>query len=112
MKWNGINDMAGWIKSPSMRREWIEMSRLEIYRQSKKSPSMRREWIEMLPFRLHYMISSSPSMRREWIEMLKFFVREAEIFQSPSMRREWIEMNKVNNSRRPATVSLHAEGVD
>ena len=34
--------------SPSMRREWIEMSKGAIHEQKyKMSPSMRREWIEM-----------------------------------------------------------------
>ena len=34
-----------------------------------KSPSMRREWIEMYDWWLRKIQSGSPSMRREWIEM-------------------------------------------
>ena len=34
--------------SPSMRREWIEMTLwLRLVRKNSKSPSMRREWIEI-----------------------------------------------------------------
>ena len=33
------------------------------------SPSMRREWIEITGFRLPLVFSPSPSMRREWIEI-------------------------------------------
>ena len=35
------------LKSPSMRREWIEMLSSHRFRLCHKSPSMRREWIEM-----------------------------------------------------------------
>ena len=35
-----------------------------------KSPSMRREWIEIFPFPDNETVSDqSPSMRREWIEI-------------------------------------------
>ena len=35
-------------KSPSMRREWIEMLHgNQSLTHSRRSPSMRREWIEM-----------------------------------------------------------------
>ena len=34
-------------KSPSMRREWIEMADSIKRAESRESPSMRREWIEM-----------------------------------------------------------------
>ena len=34
-------------RSPSMRREWIEISDRYIIINLVKSPSMRREWIEM-----------------------------------------------------------------
>ena len=33
--------------SPSMRREWIEMTKAIELLQNKGSPSMRREWIEI-----------------------------------------------------------------
>ena len=36
-----------------------------------RSPSMRREWIEIGELREDHTRSKSPSMRREWIEMLK-----------------------------------------
>ena len=56
-----------------MRREWIEITRPTAYVTSGKSPSMRREWIEMST---HYLMmcrhAGSPSMRREWIEMQSF----------------------------------------
>ena len=35
-----------------------------------RSPSMRREWIEMSPYGVETVsLEPSPSMRREWIEM-------------------------------------------
>ena len=34
--------------SPSMRREWIEMTFSQHFWMSRQSPSMRREWIEIL----------------------------------------------------------------
>ena len=57
--------------SPSMRREWIEISSLScVASWIRKSPSMRREWIEMLSRCPGACVSKSPSMRREWIEMM------------------------------------------
>ena len=35
------------MRSPSMRREWIEIFLLVVYPLIRGSPSMRREWIEM-----------------------------------------------------------------
>ena len=60
-------------ESPSMRREWIEISTGQLkFGYIYKSPSMRREWIEIIPkLRAAATITQSPSMRREWIEMLK-----------------------------------------
>ena len=34
-------------KSPSIRREWIEIFRLTAWSGQFRSPSIRREWIEM-----------------------------------------------------------------
>ena len=33
--------------SPSMRREWIEITHVKVYFVNIRSPSMRREWIEI-----------------------------------------------------------------
>ena len=102
--------------SPSMRREWIEISNEHDLHQTanslppcggsglkylsgylrgrrQQSPSMRREWIEMSRcLRRLPPACPSPSMRREWIEM--FFTGQNKCFPqlSPSMRREWIEI--------------------
>ena len=43
-----------------------------------KSPSMRREWIEMLIEAAKKVAEKSPSMRREWIEMIHFFPSSSE----------------------------------
>ena len=60
-------------ESPSMRREWIEISIQPItVPPFLASPSMRREWIEMKSSTSIRIASSSPSMRREWIEMSAF----------------------------------------
>ena len=37
-----------WLESPSMRREWIEMTKVRALYCQMVSPSMRREWIEIL----------------------------------------------------------------
>ena len=76
------------------------------------SPSMRREWIEITHTKITNLErESSPSMRREWIEMLGTRVYP-ESFSSPSMRREWIEIPSDSLARWRTVVSLHAEGVD
>ena len=60
-----------WRRSPSMRREWIEMDVLMLVKPSiRMSPSMRREWIEIHHIFRDHSVQTSPSMRREWIEMV------------------------------------------
>ena len=44
------------------------------------SPSMRREWIEMSIFFLTISSVSSPSMRREWIEIRQLLSGSGERF--------------------------------
>ena len=103
--------------SPSMRREWIEMTHLFPLPGALLSPSMRREWIEMcynnnkeggdesLPpcggsglkcFQPGTILDMqwSPSMRREWIEIFLGSGLFPNLW-SPSMRREWIEMKMI-----------------
>ena len=76
------------------------------------SPSMRREWIEISSqLGTPGKSQTSPSMRREWIEMKTQYYSEF-VITSPSMRREWIEMPLGSVSRFSVFVSLHAEGVD
>ena len=54
-----------------MRREWIEMTPPKSETETLQSPSMRREWIEISSFTFLYCWDDpSPSMRREWIEMI------------------------------------------
>ena len=53
-----------------MRREWIEMETvLSGFLNCRRSPSMRREWIEIFNVPPSLCIRESPSMRREWIEI-------------------------------------------
>ncbi len=47
MKFQIYLEQIGCHMSPSMRREWIEISVLSTQCQLRKSPSMRREWIEI-----------------------------------------------------------------
>ena len=98
------------------------------------SPSMRREWIEISgkAKKLYSPLSlppcggsglkcslcthaaggfASPSMRREWIEIQRTLYHTATVW-SPSMRREWIEINFSIFETKYIIVSLHAEGVD
>ena len=75
-----------------MRREWIEIFCDWPWKKVGSSPSMRREWIEISEYlRLRLACNSSPSMRREWIEMFLSRLR-SDYYVSPSMRREWIEI--------------------
>ena len=63
------------------------------YRHIQKSPSMRREWIEIVHFAaVPAFPHMSPSMRREWIEILAVSRLDRRLRASPSMRREWIEI--------------------
>ena len=78
------------VSSPSVWREWIEISKLCLLNSIMQSPSMRREWIEIGDKR------RSDRCRRE----------------SPSMRREWIEMLRHAVPVPASRVSLYAEGVD
>ena len=57
-----------------------------------KSPSMRREWIEIIIKILWSKQPESPSMRREWIEIVRVSISTRSFLRSPSMRREWIEI--------------------
>ena len=78
-----------------------------------RSPSMRREWIEMNHCCKVLVSLLSPSMRREWIEIRQSMHRWLSGIRSPSMRREWIEISTVlTRAARLSAVSLHAEGVD
>ena len=79
----------------------------------RRSPSMRREWIEILSCVASWIKKSgSPSMRREWIEMFCTGFVEVADKASPSMRREWIEIKAAIQFLIAPVVSLHAEGVD
>ena len=55
--------------SPSIRREWIEMSIPKDISAADASPSIRREWIEMIVSSYTLVLRTSPSIRREWIEI-------------------------------------------
>ena len=77
-----------------------------------RSPSMRREWIEIL--RIPDKRNKFPRLPPCGGSGLKYF--HVEICEakdtSPSMRREWIEMNCGQSAVVVGKVSLHAEGVD
>ena len=77
----------------------------------KRSPSTRREWIEI---RLHLSNANnflSPSTRREWIEIVWLHWASG-VGESPSTRREWIEILLISIILTLLLVSLHTEGVD
>ena len=112
--WMPSATLTHW-ESPSMRREWIEISSHSAEQTACLSPSMRREWIEM-PETVHLLakrirlppcggsglkygtqndrksVLQSPSMRREWIEISADMAVCHPSLMSPSMRREWIEI--------------------
>ena len=78
-----------------------------------RSPSTRREWIEMAAVKVSYPGGcQSPSTRREWIEIGRFRLSDATYDGSPSTRREWIEIAPDFLFAIYCCVSLHTEGVD
>ena len=76
------------------------------------SPSIRREWIEMTENTRTTTTGWSPSIRREWIEIPVRTLTAAFWVLSPSIRREWIEIVHMHNTQTYELVSLHTEGVD
>ena len=77
-----------------------------------RSPSARREWIEMPYAPARVGTWASPSARREWIEMPSRHDHRTRSVESPSARREWIEIIASAASSQPRAVSLREEGVD
>ena len=57
-----------------------------------RSPSIRREWIEIFHGYIVRNDLESPSIRREWIEIVIVLMSSGKLAMSPSIRREWIEM--------------------
>ena len=56
--------------SPSTRRAWIEIDRLDMSKLSRyASPSTRRAWIEIVEQDYDTEKNPSPSTRRAWIEI-------------------------------------------
>ena len=53
-------------KSPSARREWVEMLRLGLLIKLKSSPSARREWVE-IGRASHDSLSRAVSLREEGV---------------------------------------------
>ena len=76
------------------------------------SPSMRREWIEITAKKLHFseMVCLPPCGGSGLKYNDGFFCRVW--IKSPSMRREWIEIASLLSQYPIRIVSLHAEGVD
>ena len=77
-----------------------------------KSPSMRREWIEISE-------RSNANCRRTGLPpcggsglKCRIYGLAQQYRGSPSMRREWIEIQFLRTNGKISTVSLHAEGVD
>ena len=95
-----------------MWREWIEIGGGYITL-AKASPSMRREWIEMtLSCRVSAGLLGLPPCGGSG---LKYHVSIDFVLTSvlsPSMRREWIEMHRQDTLQVIISVSLHAVGVD
>ena len=76
------------------------------------SPSMRREWIEISnEHDLHQTANSLPPCGGSGLKYLSGYLRGRRQ-QSPSMRREWIEIADFAKDAFENMVSLHAEGVD
>ena len=59
MKCYWFPPVAARHKSPSIRREWIEIRYTSGVGRCRRSPSIRREWIEMLMPKSRLMLSQS-----------------------------------------------------
>ena len=135
--WNTVNNATfeRSKRSPSMRREWIEMP--PLYNKSIKSVvSLHAEGVDwnMNRQKLLCALSRLPPCGGSGLKLLlvilllcvmglppcggsglkwKYMKRYTTAFnKSPSMRREWIEIYIVTHRILPVLVSLHAEGVD
>ena len=96
-----------------MRREWIEISQhIARHVRYSKSPSMRREWIEMKHRLRASELLASPSMRREWIEIRFFAVKSIIQTGLPPCGGSGLKSLDGLAESINETVSLHAEGVD
>ena len=121
-------------RSPSTRREWIEITRASIIWGKASSPSTRREWIEIRH------VLGAPALRQclpphggsglkcpacgfsgrgtclppHGGSGLKYRERRLNLRcrRSPSTRREWIEISILLRPAFHNRVSLHTEGVD
>ena len=93
MKYNLHIKIYTWHQSPSMRREWIEISKHTAeHNRGERSPSMRREWIEMnirdCPKLSTLRLPPCGGSGLKWNTCGKIILQNG----SPSMRREWIEI--------------------
>ena len=112
LKYSQVHYTTIYNMSPSMRREWIEIStRIFIIFPSVGLPPCGGSGLKCRIAPQYACKYWSPSMRREWIEIQRTLYHTATVW-SPSMRREWIEMQVVKSSWLSRIVSLHAEGVD
>ena len=79
-------------KSPSMRREWIEITmQIQVDKDGLSLPPCGGSGLKYHVPRSGRSVYLSPSMRREWIEIVIISVL-VNVIASPSMRREWIEI--------------------
>ncbi len=85
---------------------------LAVMAHSNASPSMRREWIEMTLCQMLYQLHMSPSMRREWIEICKFKQCYTKHFCLPPCGGSGLKYTDSEEFFHLKRVSLHAEGVD
>ena len=76
-----------------------------------RSPSSRREWIEIALLPSARSITPSPSSRRAWIEIVKN-MEDTRDAKSPSSRRAWIEISSGRIDSPLDHVALLTEGVD
>ena len=80
-------------KSPSMRREWIEIhSYHKAITYQIRLPPCGGSGLKLAIIAVICRFSLSPSMRREWIEIPPYADMYQRFQMSPSMRREWIEI--------------------
>ena len=96
-----FNSLFAWlyaVLSPSVWREWIEITSYSGQNKSDMSPSVWREWIEIFPCQLDgSMAGCLPPCGGSGLKFMCVF-QHGERGESPSVWREWIEMSAVRLS--------------
>ncbi len=101
------------LLSPSSRRAWIEILRIEDEKTGeKRSPSSRRAWIEITQLQAHLRWLTVALLAEGVDRNARDTTARTCAPRSPSSRRAWIEIQLSSDAHGGDKVALLAEGVD